>query len=144
MRKIIGLGVAMAAMATVQSASAQNDGNCAAGPFMLFFDADSYNITPQAAAILDNVASAYATCGRPQLATISGHTDTKGDASYNVGLSQRMADATHAYLAAKGVPVSAMATEAFGESRLLIETKDGVREPQNRRVEIRFGPDSGW
>ena len=35
-------------------------------------------------------------------------------------------------------------TEAFGESRPLVETADGVREPQNRRVEITFGPGSGW
>ena len=37
-----------------------------------------------------------------------------------------------------------MTTEAFGESRPLVETADGVREPQNRRVEIGFGPGSGW
>ena len=47
------------------------------------------------------------------------------------------------YLAGKGVPDAAMSTEAFGESRPLVETADGVREPQNRRVEITFGPGAG-
>jgi len=46
-------------------------------------------------------------------------------------------------MAGKGVPDSAMTTEAFGESKPLVDTADGVREPQNRRVEITFGPGSG-
>ncbi|HWH16856.1 MAG TPA: OmpA family protein, partial [Allosphingosinicella sp.] len=70
--------------------------------------------------------------------------DRSGSASYNVGLSQRRADAVRSYLAGRGVPNGAMATEAFGESRPLVETADGVREPQNRRVEITFGPGSGF
>ena len=41
-------------------------------------------------------------------------------------------------------PDSVMTTETFGESRPLVETADGVREPQNRRVEITFGPSSGF
>nr|MDP9415782.1 flagellar motor protein MotB [Pseudomonadota bacterium] len=43
----------------------------------------------------------------------------------------------------RGVPDGAITTEAFGESRPLVETADGVREPQNRRVEITFGPGAG-
>jgi opacity protein-like surface antigen len=58
-------------------------------------------------------------------------------------LSQRRADAVKSYLAGKGVPDAAMSTEAFGESKPLVDTADGVREPQNRRVEITFGPGSG-
>ena len=47
-------------------------------------------------------------------------------------------------LAGRGVPDGSITTEAFGESRPLVDTADGVREPQNRRVEITFGPGSGW
>ena len=74
---------------------------------------------------------------------LAGHADKSGSDSYNVGLSQRRADSVRAYLAGKGIPETAMSTEAFGESRPLVETADGVREPQNRRVEITFGPGSG-
>ena len=42
-------------------------------------------------------------------------------------------------MATKGVPDGSITTEAFGESRPLVDTADGVREPQNRRVEITFG-----
>jgi outer membrane protein OmpA-like peptidoglycan-associated protein/opacity protein-like surface antigen len=114
----------------------------AVGPFIVFFDWDRSDITPQAAAILDNAAAAYQQTGQAQV-VLAGHADRSGSADYNVGLSQRRADAVRSYLAGRGVPSGAIATEAFGESRPLVETADGVREPQNRRVEITFGPGSG-
>lgn len=112
------------------------------GPFIVFFDWDRSDITPQAAAILDNAAAAYQQTGQAQV-VLAGHADRSGSADYNVGLSQRRADAVRSYLSGRGVPSGAIATEAFGESRPLVETADGVREPQNRRVEIQFGPGAG-
>lgn len=147
MRKIMGMAIVAAAgtMAFAPPAAAQSAASqpCVAGPFMVFFDFDSDSISPAAAAILDNVAQAYKECGQAQV-TIAGHTDRKGDAQYNVGLSQRMAANVRSYLAGRGIPDGVMVTEAFGESRPLVETADGVSEPQNRRVEITFGPGSGW
>ncbi len=113
-----------------------------AGPFIVFFDWDRSDITPEAASILDNAAAAYQQTGSAQV-VLAGHADKSGSDQYNVGLSQRRADAVRSYLAGRGVPDGAMNTEAFGESRPLVETADGVREPQNRRVEINFGPGSG-
>jgi outer membrane protein OmpA-like peptidoglycan-associated protein len=113
-----------------------------AGPFIVFFDWDKSDITPEAAAILDNAAAAYQQTGSAQV-MLAGHADRSGSADYNVGLSQRRADAVRAYLAGRGVPDGAMSTSAFGESQPLVQTADGVREPQNRRVEITFGPGSG-
>jgi outer membrane protein OmpA-like peptidoglycan-associated protein len=110
---------------------------------MVFFDANSDKLTPVAEAILDNAAAAYQTCGQAQV-MIAGHTDRKGDDQYNVGLSQRIAANVRSYLAGRGIPDGVMTTEAFGESRPLVETADGVGEPQNRRAEITFGPGSGW
>jgi outer membrane protein OmpA-like peptidoglycan-associated protein len=112
------------------------------GPFIVFFDWNKSDITPEAASILDNAAQAYTTTGQAQI-MLAGYTDTSGSASYNMGLSQRRADAVKAYLAGKGVPDGVMTTQAFGETKLLVQTADGVREPQNRRVEITFGPNSG-
>jgi OOP family OmpA-OmpF porin len=113
------------------------------GPFIVFFDWDKDEITPQAAAILDNAAQAYQTTGGASV-LLAGHADRSGAADYNVGLSQRRANNVRSYLAGRGVPDGSITTEAFGESRPLVDTADGVREPQNRRVEIRFGPGSGW
>lgn len=146
MRKIIAasiLGVA-GALASVQPAAAQAaEKQCVAGPFMVFFVPDSDKLTPQAKAILDNAVAAYANCGQSQV-MIAGHTDRKGSDQYNVGLSQRIAAAVRSYLVAKGIPAGVMTTEAFGESRPLVETPDGLSEPQNRRAEITFGPGNGW
>ena len=112
------------------------------GPFIVFFDWDKSDITPEAASILDNAAAAYQQNGQASV-MLAGHADKSGSDKYNLGLSQRRADSVKAYLAGKGVPEAALSTEAFGESRPLVETADGVREPQNRRVEITFGPGSG-
>jgi len=114
----------------------------AVGPFMVFFDWDKSDITPQAAAILDNAAASYQQTGQAQI-MLAGHTDRSGSDQYNMGLGQRRADSVKAYLAGHGIPEGVMTTQSFGESRPLVETADGVREPQNRRVEITFGPGSG-
>jgi len=113
------------------------------GPFIVFFDWDRADITPQASSILDNAAEQYRSTGNAQV-VLAGHADRSGSDQYNVGLSQRRAENVRQYLAGRGIPEGVMRTEAFGESRPAVETADGVREPQNRRVEITFGPGSGW
>lgn len=142
--------IAMAAIAAgmlmfTQPAVAQTESDqpCEVGPWTVLFAFDSDDIGPQGAAMLDKVAAAYVRCGTAQV-VISGHTDRRGDDQYNVGLSQRMAVRVRSYLAGRGVPDGVMITEAFGESRPLVKTKDGVREPHNRRVVVTFGPGSGW
>jgi OmpA-OmpF porin, OOP family len=142
-RKLFAFSIvgAASALACIQPAATQQA--CVAGPYMVFFDADSDKLTPQAKAILDNAATAYAGCGQAQV-VIAGHTDRKGSDQYNVGLSQRIAANVRSYLASRGIPDGVMTTEAFGESRPLVDTADGISEPQNRRAEITFGPGSGW
>ena len=108
------------------------------GPFLVFFDWDRSVITPEAAAILDRAADQYASTGQTSV-TLAGHADKSGKPDYNVALSQRRADAVKDYMTKKGVAPGVITTEAFGESRPLVDTADGVREPQNRRVEITFG-----
>ena len=145
MRAYLLLAAASLAFAAgaAPAAAQKNAPACVAGPFMVFFNSNSDKLTPQAAAILDNAAEAYQSCGSAQV-MIAGHTDRKGRDQYNVGLSQRIAASVRTYLAGRGIPDGVMTTEAFGESRPLVETADGVSEPQNRRAEITFGPGSGW
>ncbi len=115
---------------------------CTPGPYIVFFEWDRSDITPEAAGILDNAISAYQSCGNAQV-MLAGHADRSGSASYNVGLSQRRADSVRAYLTGRGISDGTISSEAFGESRPRVETADGVRELQNRRVEITYGPGSG-
>ena len=69
---------------------------------------------------------------------MAGHADRSGSPAYNQGLSQRRAQNVAAELVRLGVQREAISVQAFGESRPLVATADGVREMQNRRVEIAF------
>jgi OOP family OmpA-OmpF porin len=115
---------------------------CNKGPYIVFFEWDRSDITPEAATILNNAVSAYANCGSAAI-MLAGHADRSGATTYNVGLSQRRADAVRSYMSARGVPDTRISSEAFGESQPRVPTADGVRELQNRRVEITYGPGSG-
>ena len=107
----------------------------AARTYLVFFDWDRSNLTDRARQIIAEAAQATT---RVQVTRIevSGHTDTSGTARYNQGLSVRRAQAVAAELVRLGVPRAAITSQGFGESRPLVATGPGVREPQNRRVEI--------
>jgi OmpA-OmpF porin, OOP family len=109
----------------------------APGPFIIFFDWDKSVITPEAASILKAAAQAYKDTGQASI-KLAGHADKSGTDAYNDALSARRADAAKAFLGGQGVPVDVIATTSFGEGKPLVDTADGVREPQNRRVEITF------
>jgi len=108
----------------------------------VFFDWDKSDVTPEAATILDSAVTAYGKCGKVPI-MLAGHTDRSGSDKYNMGLSQRRNASVQAYLTGHGVPDSAITSQAFGESMPRVPTADGVRELQNRRVEITYGPGSG-
>src|SRR5215472_1531319 len=105
--------------------------------FLVFFDWDKYNITPEGQRIIALAADHYKAGGRVQL-TVTGFTDTTGSASYNQRLSERRANAVAAALERLGVPRSDMVVSGRGMNDLRVPTPPGVREPQNRRVEIVF------
>jgi outer membrane protein OmpA-like peptidoglycan-associated protein len=101
---------------------------------LVFFESGSARIQGPAPALLDGYAERYDALPHCYL-YIAGHADTAGTSAANLELSRRRADAVAAYLRSRGV-VAPARVEAFGEARPLIETPDGVAEPQNRRVEI--------
>jgi outer membrane protein OmpA-like peptidoglycan-associated protein len=103
--------------------------------YLVFFDWDKYNLTPKATQIIAQAASDSKTAQTTTIA-VSGYTDTSGTAVYNQGLSVRRAKAVAAQLVADGVPASEITAQGFGDTHLLVPTGPGVREPQNRRVEI--------
>ena len=103
--------------------------------YLVFFDWDRADLTDRARQIIAEAAQATT---RTQVTRIevSGHTDTTGTARYNQGLSVRRAQNVAAELVRLGVPRASITTQGFGFSRPLVSTGPGVREPQNRRVEI--------
>jgi OOP family OmpA-OmpF porin len=103
--------------------------------FMVFFDWDRSNLSQQALNTIRQAAAAFKQKGNARI-TATGHTDTSGPEAYNMALSLRRANAVKDALVREGVPAQAITVIGRGEAGLLVKTADGVREPQNRRVEI--------
>ena len=108
----------------------------------MFFEWDQSDITPEAATVLDSAVTSYGDCGSAAI-MLAGHTDRSGTVTYNMGLAERRNASVRDYLTGRGIPDMRISSEAFGESMPRVPTADGVRELQNRRVEITYGPGSG-
>lgn len=103
--------------------------------YLVFFDWDSAVLSPAARSILQAAAdSAKATDSKTFL--LVGHADRSGPRTYNQDLSERRARAVADFLAGTGFDRQDIRTSGRGEADPLVETADGVREPQNRRVRI--------
>jgi outer membrane protein OmpA-like peptidoglycan-associated protein len=111
--------------------------------YLVFFDFNKSDLTPQATEIVDTAAKNAGPAKITQL-TVTGHTDTVGSDAYNMRLSRRRAESVAAQLEKDGIPSSEIEIVAKGKRDLLVPTGDGVREPQNRRVQIVYsgGPTS--
>ena len=111
--------------------------------YLVFFDFNKSDLTAQATQIVDQAASNAGPAKVTRL-TVTGHTDTVGSDAYNMRLSRRRAESVAARLEKDGIPSSEIEIVAKGKRDLLVPTADGVREPQNRRVQIVYdnGPTS--
>jgi OmpA-OmpF porin, OOP family len=105
--------------------------------YLVFFDWDKYNITPEGQQIIALAAQQYKSGGSIRL-QVTGYTDLSGSAGYNQRLSERRANAVANALAALGVARTDMVVTGRGMNDPRVPTAPGVREPQNRRVEIVF------
>lgn len=103
--------------------------------YIVFFDFNKSNLSTEADRI---VAAAAGNAGQARVTTleVTGHADRSGSDRYNMRLSQRRADTVRQALVAKGIPADQIVVVAKGESQPLVATADGVREAQNRRVQI--------
>jgi outer membrane protein OmpA-like peptidoglycan-associated protein len=103
--------------------------------YLVFFDWDKATLTDRARQIIKEAADSST---RVQYTRIeaNGYADTSGTPQYNQGLSLRRAQSVAAELVKDGVPSNVITIQGFGDTHLLVPTGAGVREPQNRRVEI--------
>ncbi|GAN77400.1 OmpA family protein [Acidisphaera rubrifaciens] len=103
--------------------------------YLVFFDWDRANLTERARQIIHEAAENSTKVQYTRI-EVNGYTDTSGTRQYNQGLSIRRAQAVAAELVRDGVPRQSITIQGFGETHLLVPTGPGVREAQNRRVEI--------
>lgn len=106
-------------------------------PVVIYFDHDSSELTPDGAAALDRAVRA-AKQARATHATVIGHTDRSGTNAYNMALSERRAYTVARALRDAGIPTVLNSASYAGETDTRVNTQDGVREEQNRRVVVTF------
>src|SRR5205814_1433547 len=105
--------------------------------FLVFFDWDKDTITQEGMAIVQQASDAWRAGGNVTI-QVTGYTDASGSVGYNQRLSERRANNVAAAMVRFGVPRQAMVVSGRGKNDQRVPTADGVREPQNRRVEIVF------
>ena len=110
--------------------------------YLVFFDFNKSDLSSEAVSIVDTAARNAGPAKATQL-TVTGHTDTVGSDAYNMRLSRRRAESVAAQLEKDGIASSEIEIVAKGKRDLLIPTGDGVREPQNRRVQIVYSGGAG-
>ncbi len=104
--------------------------------YLVFFDFDKATLTESALEIIQKAnAEAEKNTGAVSF-SLTGHADRSGSDAYNLKLSKRRVDAVTQELVKLGSDRQQIETNAKGESEPLVPTPDGVKEPQNRRVEI--------
>jgi OmpA-OmpF porin, OOP family len=103
--------------------------------FLVFFDWDKDTITPQGMDVVRQAADAWRAGGMVTI-HVTGYTDASGSVGYNQRLSERRANNVANALTRLGVPRQTMDVSGRGKNDQRVPTADGVREPQNRRVEI--------
>jgi outer membrane protein OmpA-like peptidoglycan-associated protein len=102
--------------------------------YLVFFDWDRADLTARARQIV--AAAAQASTHETTRIEVNGYTDLSGTAAYNQKLSVRRAQSVETELVKDGVPQNEISIHGYGETHPLVSTAPGVREPQNRRVEI--------
>jgi outer membrane protein OmpA-like peptidoglycan-associated protein len=103
--------------------------------FIVFFDWDRDTVTPDGVRIVQQAADVYKAGGAVQI-HVTGYTDRSGSPGYNQRLSERRANNVAKVLVGFGISQNQLLVSGRGENDNRIPTADGVREPQNRRVEI--------
>lgn len=119
--------------------------DCVAGPapmakmpdgFIVYFDFNSAALSATGSAVVADVVK-FLKAHPGTSVSLMGHTDRAGDNAYNTRLAEKRVEAVRSALAAAGVD-AVKAAAGHGESRPSVMTADGVKNAQNRRVEIQL------
>ena len=103
--------------------------------FEIYFAHDKFKLDFNLQNKLNDIIKKYAEAENT-IFEIIGHTDTSGTKEYNLILSKLRANSVKQFLLKKGLSAYNISTFYYGETKPKIQTKDGIKEPQNRRVEI--------
>ncbi len=104
--------------------------------YLVFFEVDSYELTPAARQALEQLPDRL--IRNPQArVTIEGHTDAVGSADYNMRLGERRAGAVLAYLIGRGVAPARIQIQSYGAGAADALGPDQRASALLRRVVVR-------
>jgi len=102
----------------------------------ILFDVNSDNIKPESYGSLKDIADVLQDNSNVHVKII-GHTDSDGDASLNLALSKKRAEAVKSFLQSEfKIDASRMLTDGKGASDPMADNKTAAGKAQNRRVEF--------
>ena len=101
------------------------------------FEFNSTRLTANSQTILNSVVKAF--IGQPSLKVeVAGHSDSIGNATYNLHLSQRRAEAVRTYLIGRGVKPDQLTAKGYGKTQPKVSPEKTAEDRErNRRVEFR-------
>ena len=102
----------------------------------VYFETARATIKPESFALLDEIAALLDEHSELRRIRIEGHTDTRGDATYNLELSQERAAAVRSYLMDRGVAAKRLSSIGYGEAKPLDPRETEAAWSQNRRVDF--------
>ncbi len=108
-------------------------------PSNVTFATDRDQVIPPFYPTLDSVAIVLRKFEKT-LIDVDGHTDSVGNAGYNMDLSNRRANSVANYLASRGVDPRRMSAMGYGLERPIASNATEMGRAQNRRVEISISP----
>ena len=112
-----------------------NDNYTESAKEVVNFKLNSAALDNQAKSALDQIASGAGTTGF--MIELHGFTDSRGSEQYNIGLSQRRAEAVQRYLVSKNIPLFRISIVGLGKEDPVADNKNEKGRAQNRRVEVR-------
>lgn len=104
-------------------------------PGLIFFDFDVDVPGSDARQTIQFFTGNAEVCGWERF-NVVGHTDRAGSNTYNDNLSFRRAQSVAGLMTSLGIDMSDLNISAEGELNPRVPTADGIRSPENRRVEI--------
>ncbi len=104
-------------------------------PGNITFDTNKSTIKPNFYTTLNKVTQTLTEDNKSAI-LVTGYTDSTGNDSINIPLSQARAQAVANYLAGQGVPRTRINAQGLGASNPIVSNATAEGREQNRRVEI--------
>jgi outer membrane protein OmpA-like peptidoglycan-associated protein len=99
----------------------------------ILFDYDKHDLKPASTKSLNNLVTVLQKYNQTNI-EIQGHTDSKGDETYNYTLSKQRAEAVDNFLRQQGIANVRTSIKPFGETAPIASNESDSDRAKNRRV----------